>query len=51
MQNSDNQKPVVAEEKTQEPQKRPNETGTISVTGFVKIFDPNSKQTFVETRT
>ena len=30
--------------------KRPNETGSISVTGFVKIFDPKTKETFVETR-
>jgi hypothetical protein len=29
---------------------RPNETGSISVEGFVKIFDPNTKQTFVEKR-
>jgi hypothetical protein len=30
---------------------RPNEQGAISVTGFVKIFDPKTKETFVETRT
>ena len=30
--------------------KRPNETGSVSVTGFVKIFDPKTKETFVETR-
>jgi hypothetical protein len=30
--------------------KRPNETGSISVSGFVKIFDPKTKETFVETR-
>ena len=29
---------------------RPNETGSVSVTGFVKIFDPKTKETFVETR-
>jgi hypothetical protein len=29
---------------------RPNEQGSISVTGFVKIFDPKTQQTFVETR-
>jgi len=28
----------------------PNETGTITVEGFIKIFDPNSKETFVEKR-
>jgi hypothetical protein len=30
--------------------KRPNETGSISVEGFVKIFDPNTKEKFVEKR-
>jgi len=30
--------------------KRPNETGTISVQGFVRIFDPATKQVFVEKR-
>jgi len=29
---------------------RPNESGAVSVTGFVKIFDPKTKETFVETR-
>jgi hypothetical protein len=30
--------------------KRPNETGSISVQGFVKIFDPTTRQVFVEKR-
>ena len=30
--------------------KRPNETGSISVEGFVKIFDPKSNEVFVEKR-
>jgi len=30
--------------------RRPNETGSISVEGFVKIFDPKSKEVFVEKR-
>lgn len=30
--------------------KRPNETGSINVEGFVKIFDPKTKETFVEER-
>jgi hypothetical protein len=30
--------------------KRPNETGSISVEGFVKIFDPKTQETFVEKR-
>lgn len=32
------------------PERRPNETGSISVEGFVKIHDPNSKEVFVEKR-
>jgi hypothetical protein len=32
------------------PPKRPNETGSISVEGFVKIFDPKTQETFVEKR-
>jgi hypothetical protein len=30
------------------PEKRPNDTGTINVDGFVKIFDPKTKKVFVE---
>jgi hypothetical protein len=30
--------------------KKPNEVGSISVEGFVKIFDPKTKETFVEKR-
>ena len=30
--------------------KRPNETGSIHVEGFVKIFDPVNKEVFVEKR-
>ena len=30
--------------------KKPNEHGTISVEGFVKIFDPKTKEIFVEKR-
>jgi len=29
---------------------RPNETGSVSVQGFVRIFDPATKQVFVEKR-
>lgn len=30
--------------------KPPNDTGTISVQGFVRIFDPNSGKIYVEKR-
>ena len=29
---------------------RPNETGSVSVQGFIKIFDPATKKVFVEKR-
>jgi hypothetical protein len=30
--------------------KRPNETGAMSVEGFIKIFDPTTEKVFVEKR-
>ncbi len=30
--------------------KTPNEVGAMSVEGFVKIFDPNSKTVYLESR-
>lgn len=44
-QNSTQQQPTAPA-----PNKRPNDTGAISVEGFVKIFDPNTKEKFVEQR-
>jgi hypothetical protein len=35
---------------TQTPPKRPNETGSIRVEGFVRIHDPKTKEVFVEKR-
>lgn len=35
---------------TPQPQKPANDTGSIHVEGFVKIFDPNTKEKFVEQR-
>lgn len=35
----------------QKPAPKPaNDTGSISVEGFVRIFDPNTKEKFVEQR-
>jgi hypothetical protein len=34
---------------TQKPS-RPNDTGSVHVEGFVKIFDPKTQETFVEKR-
>ena len=35
---------------TQPSPKKPNETGSIRVEGFVKIHDPKTKEVFVEKR-
>jgi hypothetical protein len=34
----------------QTPATRPNDQGSISITGFVKIFDPKTNEIIVETR-
>ena len=34
----------------QQQQRRPNESGTISVEAHMKIFDPNTKKVYVEGR-
>jgi hypothetical protein len=34
----------------QRPESRPNERGSFAVMGHVKIFDPNTQETIVETR-
>lgn len=31
-------------------QRKPNDQGTVTVQAYMKIFDPNTKQTFVEGR-
>ena len=50
MDQKDNQ-PTPKEAVEQQPRpKKPNETGSISVEGFVRIFDPNTKEKFVEKR-
>lgn len=30
------------------PEKRPNDTGSVSVEGFIKIYDPQTRKVFVE---
>ena len=46
MTQKDSQKPPVS----QPAPRRANETGSINVEGFVRIFDPKSKEVFVEKR-
>lgn len=35
---------------TPEPQHKPNEQGTVSVEGFIRIYDPNDQEVFLESR-
>jgi hypothetical protein len=44
-----NQQPA-AQPRMESAAKRPNETGSISVEGHVKIFDPKTKEVYVEKR-
>jgi hypothetical protein len=37
-------------EPAQRPESRPNERGSFAIMGHVKIFDPNTQETLVETR-
>lgn len=54
MQNIDPKQPVVAQVNTKPEQRsnerRPNDQGTVTVQAHMKIFDPNSKQIYVEGR-
>jgi hypothetical protein len=47
MANTQSTKPEAAK---QQSQKRPNETGSISVQAHMRIFDPKTQKTFVEGR-
>lgn len=48
MSNTDSKKP--AQSQAQAPQRKPNERGTVDVQAHVRIFDPKTKQVFVEGR-
>jgi len=47
---TENKTPTPPVQEVRPADKRPNETGSISVEGFVRIFDPNTKEKFVEKR-
>jgi len=51
MNQKDTDKQKTNEAATQQPRpSKPNDTGSINVEGFVRIFDPNTKEKFVEKR-
>jgi hypothetical protein len=43
----ENKTPTQQEQQIK-PEKRPNDTGSVTVDGFVKIFDPKTRKVFVE---
>jgi hypothetical protein len=47
---SDTAQKKIGETRPQAAQKKPNETGSISVQAHLKIFDPATKRTYVEGR-
>lgn len=38
------------EQKKEENSRKPNETGTVNVQGYFRVFDPKTKKTYVEGR-
>lgn len=43
--------PTKTEQKVEpQPERRPNESGAVQVDAFMRIFDPKSKEVFVEGR-
>jgi hypothetical protein len=50
MDNSETNKMKEIMEKNQENSKKPNETGSLRIQGHIKIFDPETKEVFVDKR-
>jgi len=48
MNNQDNKNQVNMTEK--QPEKKPNEQGSVRIQGHIKIFDPNTKEVFIDKR-
>jgi hypothetical protein len=48
MNNQDNKNQVNKTEK--QPEKKPNEQGSVRIQGHIKIFDPNTKEVFIDKR-
>ena len=42
------QEPQQPTQTVGKPVKRPDDTGSLAVDGFIKIFDPNSRKVYVE---
>lgn len=50
--NNMDQQPKKDEKESQKPvaSPRPNETGSIAVSGHIRIFDPNTQEVIIEAR-
>jgi hypothetical protein len=47
---SNTQQTKIVGSKQQQMPAKPNETGTINVQGYFRVFDPNTQKTIVEGR-
>lgn len=47
---SNTQRTQQVEHKNEQKPGKPNETGTVNVQGYFKVFDPNTQKTYVEGR-
>jgi hypothetical protein len=47
---SNTQQNQQIETKKEEKPRRPNETGTVNVQGYFKVFDPKTQKVYVEGR-
>lgn len=50
MESTENKMPQNQENTAQQPEKRPNETGGFHFEGHIKIWDPESKEVFIDKR-
>ena len=50
MESQETNMPENIDQKNQQVENRPDETGGIHFEGHIKIFDPNTKEKFVEQR-
>lgn len=50
MDQKDQPKTTAQQPEAQTKPRRPNDVGALQIDGFVKIFDPNTKEVFVEKR-
>jgi len=48
---SNTQQNQQVEQKTEQKPRKPNETGTVNVQGYFRVFDPTTQKTYVEGRT